>query len=143
MSSEIYTNSPEETVAFGRAAAERLGAGRILCLEADLGGGKTVLTKGLACGFGVSDMDTVTSPTFTLVNRYEGENGNKVYHIDLYRLHSASEALDIGIDEILGSGETVIIEWPERIGDLLSGLDVVNIHIEVCGEFRRLIRISG
>jgi tRNA threonylcarbamoyladenosine biosynthesis protein TsaE len=128
MNFEIVTNSPEETLAFGRDLSKALGYGRIIALESELGGGKTVLTKGIAAGLGVGDPDLVTSPTFTLVNCYFGNEG-EIYHVDLYRLTSSSEAVEIGIEELLNSGRTVIIEWAERIRELLCD-DAVTVCIE-------------
>ena len=125
--SEYFTSSPEETIFLGEQLAKKFGYGAIITLDASLGGGKTVLAKGLAHGWGITDTDYVTSPTFTLINRYEGTQGF-VYHIDLYRLSDAREAVDIGILEILESGSSVIIEWPERIATLLPDTTIrINI----------------
>lgn len=140
MNSETITHSPEETLAFGKALAEKYGPGTIYALESPLGGGKTVLSKGLALGYGVKDPDLVTSPTFTLVNCYQGGR-NEIYHIDLYRLNSSAEAIDIGIEEMLASGKTVIIEWAERIKGLLSKTAVL-ITIETSGISERIFTVT-
>lgn len=140
MNFEKTTNSPEETIRFGSEIAEKFGYGKILALESGLGGGKTVLAKGIALGLGVKNPDIVTSPTFTLVNCYFGDQG-EIYHVDLYRIEDSGQALSIGIEELLESGKTVIIEWAERIRNLLDNRTVW-VKIEVKGNTERLFKIK-
>lgn len=137
MNSEYISDSPEMTVAFGRRIADCTGPGSIIALESELGGGKTVLAKGIASGLGVEDTDTVTSPTFTLVNTYDGNEGI-IYHIDLYRIASPGEAVTIGIEEIFESGSTVIIEWAERIEALLPE-NTFRVRIRILSHEKRHI----
>lgn len=140
MLSEYTTASPDETIALARDLARQWGPGRVIALEASLGGGKTVFAKGYAAGCGIADMDTVTSPTFTLVNRYDAD-GVTVYHLDLYRLHGSADAEAIGIDEIFASGRTVLIEWAERIVELLPR-DCIRITLETLGENSRRVIVD-
>ena len=107
------TKSREETQKIGEGIAEKIKDGGVICLYGDLGAGKTTLTQGIAKGLGIEK--TIISPTFILMRRYEvGERF--LYHIDLYRLNDSEEVKGLGIEEIVGDGENiVIIEWPEKI----------------------------
>lgn len=112
---EIILNNLEETQKFGEKLGSILKEGDILCLNGDLGAGKTTLTKSIGSGLGVDEY--ITSPTFALINEYRGRI--PVYHIDVYRLENVEEIDDLGFDEyIYGSGVT-IIEWAERIRSFL------------------------
>lgn len=116
MEKEFITNSPEETVALGKEFAEKLSPGDIVCLKGELGAGKTHFVKGMAEALGI-DRKEVSSPTFTLINEYAGEQ--MLYHFDCYRLNSPREALEIGVDEYLYGEGISVIEWPERIESLI------------------------
>ncbi|MFC1479014.1 tRNA (adenosine(37)-N6)-threonylcarbamoyltransferase complex ATPase subunit type 1 TsaE [Planctomycetota bacterium] len=140
MNSENNSESPEMTLSFGMEIGRSLGYGRIIALESELGGGKTVLAKGIAVGLGIDDIDAVTSPTFTLVNRYKTTEGD-ICHVDLYRLNSAQEAVNIGFEEIIASGCTVIVEWAERARELFPE-ETVWIHIKVLGPQKRRLTIN-
>ena len=109
-------NSVEAAQAFGESWAADLVGGEIFALSGVLGAGKTQLVKGLVRGLGFPG--DVTSPTFTLVNEYLGGR-LPIYHIDLYRINSMNEAINFGIEEYLPSVGVTVIEWPERILDLL------------------------
>lgn len=106
------TQNPEATFAFGKKLAGLLRSGDVLCLEGNLGAGKTLLVQGIAAGLAVAG--PVTSPTFTVMNVYEGEL--TVYHFDVYRLEHPAELQDIGFDEYTGphSAGIAIIEWPDK-----------------------------
>src|SRR5262245_52328403 len=110
----MISGSEQETYEFAKKLAESLTIPAHILLYGDLGAGKTVLPKGLTDGFGVADVDEVSSPTFTLVNQYSGRV--RIYHIDLYRIETG--ALDgLGLEEIFEDPEAaVIIEWAERLG---------------------------
>ncbi|HUQ82533.1 MAG TPA: tRNA (adenosine(37)-N6)-threonylcarbamoyltransferase complex ATPase subunit type 1 TsaE [Gemmatimonadaceae bacterium] len=97
---------------FGRAARAPL----VLALAGDLGAGKTTLAQAICRGYGVTE--PVTSPTFALVHRYSAPR-SPVYHLDLYRIERPSDLVNIGWDEIAASHSLVIVEWPERAGDLI------------------------
>jgi tRNA threonylcarbamoyladenosine biosynthesis protein TsaE len=109
-------NSVEAAQAFGENLAADLVGGEIFALHGVLGAGKTQLVKGLARGLGFTG--DVTSPTFTLIHEYHGGR-LPIYHIDLYRIRSEKEAIDLGIEEYLPSDGVTVIEWPEHIPTLL------------------------
>lgn len=104
------TASPEQTFAFGRQMAQLVKPGFVLCLQGNLGAGKTLFVQGLAAGLGISE--PVTSPTFTILNVYQADL--PVYHFDLYRLEQAEELYDIGFYEYTDAGGIAIIEWPDK-----------------------------
>ena len=135
----MVSSSEQETYAVAKQLAEFLPAPAHVLLYGDLGAGKTVFAKGLADGFGVADVDEVSSPTFTLINQYSGRV--KIYHIDLYRIQTG--ALDgLGLEEIFDDPHAfVIIEWAERLGSFetpgavrvfLSYIDSHSRRIDVC-----------
>ncbi|WP_082816921.1 tRNA (adenosine(37)-N6)-threonylcarbamoyltransferase complex ATPase subunit type 1 TsaE [Anaerosporomusa subterranea] len=105
----LLTMTPEETEEFGFRIGTRLQAGDCLCLTGTLGAGKTLLAQGIARGLGVTD--PVTSPTFTVLQVYQGRL--PVYHYDLYRLRRSEELIDIGFDEYSGPSGVTLIEWPD------------------------------
>ncbi|HWJ04073.1 MAG TPA: tRNA (adenosine(37)-N6)-threonylcarbamoyltransferase complex ATPase subunit type 1 TsaE [Verrucomicrobiae bacterium] len=112
---KLISNSPDETISIGRKLGKIIKPGMVVCLLGDLGAGKTHFAKGVAMGMDIEDH--VTSPTFTLINEYEGRL--PFYHIDAYRLEDEEEAYELGIEEYLyGTGAT-LIEWPERLGGLI------------------------
>lgn len=118
MDKKTYTyqiSSAAQTDAFGQKLAACLKAGDIICLCGDLGAGKTTLSKSIIRGLGVSE--TVTSPTFTIVQEYSGRL--PVYHFDVYRIEDPDEMDEIGLDEYLFGGGVCIIEWAENIRRML------------------------
>ena len=112
---EIRLNNLEETEEFGIKLGKILKSGDIVCLNGDLGAGKTTLTKSICLGLGVEEY--ITSPTFTLINQYKGRV--PVYHFDVYRLENVDELYDLGFDEYFYGNGVCIIEWAERIEKLL------------------------
>ncbi|KPU26904.1 ATPase [Caloranaerobacter sp. TR13] len=126
----IKTNSPEETYSFGYKLGKLLKSGDILCLNGDLGAGKTTLTQSIAKGLDVKDY--VTSPTFTLINEYEGRY--PVYHFDVYRIDDIDEMYDLGFEEYIYSEGVTIIEWASIIEDILP-LERLDITIKRGKEF--------
>lgn len=133
----IETSSAEETVNLGKKIGSRLKPGDILALSGPLGAGKTTLIQGIAEGLGVKDY--VTSPTFILINEYPGPV--PLYHIDLYRLEEAAEIEELGLAEYFEKPGVVVIEWAERLGDLLPE-NAQLVKIEVLGENKRRIWLS-
>lgn len=127
---KIKTNSPEETKSFGYKLGKLLKSGDILCLNGDLGAGKTTLTQSIAKGLDVEDY--VTSPTFTLINEYDGRY--PVYHFDVYRIDDIDEMYDLGFEEYIYSEGVTIIEWANRIEDILP-LERLDITIKKGKEF--------
>lgn len=115
--------------------AQALKAGDVLALEGDLGAGKTVFAKGLAEGLGIQA--TIDSPTFTIVKEYQGRI--PFYHLDVYRLESADEAL--GFEEYLYGDGVCLIEWASRISDWLPD-DSIDIRLTVLGDDRRQIDLA-
>jgi len=123
MNSERWvTHSPEETVALGSAFARRLRRGDVVALIGDLGTGKTQLVKGIAEAFHAHPH--VSSPTFVIMNRYDGVDGEGrelfLFHVDLYRIEGTDAILDLGLEEIMGGDGITLIEWADRMGHLLG-----------------------
>ena len=110
------SNSAEETFAFGKRMGEEAVPGEIICLDGDLGVGKTVFTQGFAAGLGISDY--VNSPTFNIVKEYEGGR-LPLYHFDIYRIGDPSEMEEIGYEDYFYGEGVAIIEWPGLIEELL------------------------
>lgn len=111
----IRTRSPEETRILGASLAPMLLPGDVISLTGDLGAGKTVLVQGLAAALGVEQR--VTSPTFMIVHEYEGRY--PILHLDVYRLNSFQEVIDLGFEEYLDPNAILLIEWGEAVGPLL------------------------
>ncbi len=114
---EFFSRSPEQTRRLGIRLGTLLQTGDVVCLSGDLGAGKTTLVQGVAQGWG--SLDTVSSPTFVLVNEYRRPDGRCLYHLDAYRLANWLEAEDLDLDRMLESGP-LVIEWPERIKQVLA-----------------------
>ena len=106
----------DELIAWGHSLGRAVSPPLVIALAGDLGAGKTTLTQAICAGYGV--IEPVTSPTFALVHKYSAPR-SPVYHLDLYRIEKASELVNIGWDEIAASHALVIVEWPERAGDLI------------------------
>ena len=119
---EYITKSVEETEAFGEALAKKYSAPHIFCLTGDLGAGKTAMTRGIARGYGFSGR--VSSPTFTIMHMYEGEE--TVHHFDLYRIQEEEELDGIGFDTFLAEGISVI-EWPDAYFDRIGPCTLIRI----------------
>ena len=135
---EFITNSPEETEAVGLALGKVLTPGTILAYEGDLGAGKTAFTRGLARGLGCTD--TVTSPTYTIVNEYLSGR-LPLFHFDMYRLASSDDLWDIGWEDYLDRGGICAVEWSENVADAMEG--AVRVRIEKTGEESRRITLEG
>lgn len=113
---EYISESEEQTRQIARDFAQGLQSGDVVCLEGDLGAGKTHFVKGMATAFGIREAE-VQSPTFTLINEYEGSL--PLYHFDCYRMENYQEALEIGAEEYFYGEGVSVIEWPERIREIL------------------------
>jgi tRNA threonylcarbamoyladenosine biosynthesis protein TsaE len=139
---DITTNSPEETIAFGRTLADLLAPPKLVLLRGDLGAGKTTLVKGIAAAFQAAEEEDVTSPTFTLIHEYRGPRAN-LYHIDLYRIDTQRELETLGLDDLRAESNSILlIEWGEKFPRFVRERDV-EISLEREGESGRRIRITG
>lgn len=135
---EFITHSPEETEKIGEALAKNLQPGTILAYRGDLGAGKTAFTRGLARGLGCKE--TVTSPTYTIVNEYLGGR-LPLFHFDMYRLASSDDLWDIGWEDYLEREGVCAVEWSENVADAME--NAVTVTIEKLGENTRRITIEG
>lgn len=137
---QFLSHSAEETERFGESLAQELRAGDVLAFTGSLGMGKTAFTRGLARGLGCRGR--VTSPTFTIVNEYEGKT--PLFHFDMYRLGSSDELFDIGWDDYLARGGVCAVEWSERVSDALPGDTIfVDIARGEESENTRVITVTG
>ncbi len=134
----FISNSPEETIQFASQWGAKLPLGSVIVLQGNLGSGKTVFVKGVAKGLGVEEV--VTSPTFVLVNEYQGRI--PIYHLDLYRIESSDQADSVGYEEYFDSNGMTLIEWGERVKPFLPK-KAIWLKFEVLGEKKRRIRIHG
>ena len=137
----FISHSPEETENFAFGLANKITSPRLICLKGDLGAGKTAFVRGLVRGLG-GDENEVSSPTFALMNQYEGRL--TVRHFDLYRLSDAEEVYDLGFDEIFRSGDGVCaVEWHSVAGeDFWHGMHTVSVELAGEGE-ERTITLEG
>ena len=136
----FISHSEEETERFAADLAAGLTPGQTVLLRGDLGAGKTVFARGFARGLGCED--TLSSPTYTIVQEYMLPGGARLYHMDLYRISDAGAALDFGVDEFLDDpGAFKLIEWPERIESLLPE-ERITVSITHRGENERSFRVS-
>ncbi len=138
---EFTTHSAEETIDLGRQLAHELAPPRLVLLRGELGAGKTTLVKGIAEGFQAASKDDVTSPTFTLVHEYRGPDVS-VYHIDLYRIDTERELETLGLDDLFGNRNLLLVEWGEKFPRFVRERDV-EIAIERTGDEERRIRLIG
>ena len=136
---EYLSHSPEETEHIGEMLGRRLHPGTVVAYRGGLGMGKTAFTRGLARGLGCAGR--VTSPTFTIVNEYDG--ATPLFHFDMYRLGSSDELFDIGWEDYLTRGGVCAVEWSERVDDAMPA-DTLWVDIaRGTGESDRIITISG
>ena len=137
---EFVTHSREETEVLGARLSDALTGGAVVAFTGDLGAGKTAFVSGMAQALGVEER--VTSPTFTIVNEYEGGR-LPLFHFDMYRLSSSDELFDIGWEDYLSRGGVCAVEWSENIADALEA-DAVRVDIRR-GETseQRIITITG
>jgi tRNA threonylcarbamoyladenosine biosynthesis protein TsaE len=135
---EICTSRSEDTFRVGRIIGEELETGSVVCLYGDLGAGKTVLSQGIGCGLGVKQI--INSPTFTLINQYQGRL--PLYHLDLYRLEVSEELEQLGWEEFVYGDGVAIIEWPEILQGLLPA-NYLKVALEkdlkVHEEYRQIV----
>lgn len=128
----IKIDSLDDLDSVAEAVLESLDGRTVVAFDAPMGAGKTTLISRIAAQLGAED--DVTSPTFAIVNQYEGER--TIYHFDMYRIERPEEALDFGCEEYLASGELCLVEWPEKIEALLPD-DTMVVKIEILGDEER------
>ena len=128
MKSSFEVHSVEETWGIAREFAKTLKPGDVVCLEGDLGAGKTTFTQGLAAAMGVPGR--VNSPTFCIVQEHKGPRF--LVHMDLYRLHGEDDVIAIGWEDYLAEGAILVVEWPERAGSLIpaDAKHIVFTHLD-------------
>ena len=123
---EYISPHPDETLRFGSQIAQQLDAGSVVAFFGGLGAGKTTLIKGICSALAVKE--TVTSPTFTLINEYTGRL--PVYHFDFYRIKSDAEVLDLGLEQYFYADGICLIEWPEVVHALLP-VQRLEVHLSL------------
>ena len=134
---ELYINSLDDLQSAARTFIEALEEHTVVAFYGGMGAGKTTFVKALCEVLGIDDV--VNSPTFSIVNEYRSdETGELVYHFDFYRINKLSEVYDMGYEDYFYSGALCLIEWPERMEDLLPG-DAVVVHITEQPDGSRLL----
>ncbi len=137
MNYKIISNSDIDTIELAQNIESEKFPNMVICMEGDLGSGKTLFTKAFAKSMGISE--NITSPTFNIIKEYDGEEGYKLYHMDVYRLSESKE--DIGISEYFNKGGVTIIEWADLISDILPK-DRLDIRIKIVDENKRVFYIT-
>ena len=132
------TKSPEETIALGVRIGNKLKKGDVIAMQGTLAAGKTTITKGIAAALGITE--TVTSPTFTLISEYEGKM--PLYHMDVYRLDSTEDFINLGTDDMIYGKGVSVIEWSEKIMEELPSSTII-IKLEAQQDGSRLITIDN
>jgi tRNA threonylcarbamoyladenosine biosynthesis protein TsaE len=137
---EIISNSALETEALGEQLGSLLSSGILVALQGGLGGGKTCFTRGIVAAVAPHSAHLVASPTFAIMNSYSGNT--PVYHFDFYRLSGDNEIAELGLDEYFCSDGVCVIEWSERLFDLLPD-DYIAVLFEYSGDDQRYITLSA
>ena len=137
MNYKIISNSDMDTIELAQNIESEKFPNMVICMKGDLGSGKTLFTKAFAKSMGISE--NITSPTFNIIKEYDGEEGYKLYHMDVYRLSESKE--DIGISEYFNKGGVTIIEWADLISDILPK-DRLDIRIKIVDENKRVFYIT-
>jgi tRNA threonylcarbamoyladenosine biosynthesis protein TsaE len=135
----LISRSPQETEEIGRRLAQGVAVPGVVLLCGALGSGKTTMTRGLACGLGLQNPVLVHSPSFTIVNIYQGRCA--IYHVDLYRVRDSRDLRTVGLEDFLGKDGITIIEWGERLGK--TGDSAVKVELQDAGDDQRGIRITN
>ena len=130
---EVISRSPTQTRRVGMRLGELLLPGDVVCLEGNLGAGKTTLAQGIASGWG--SYDAVTSPSYVLVNVYRRLDHSQLFHLDAYRLSGPEEAIDLDLDAMLGQGP-LLVEWADRIQDALPD-EYISIKMRLINDEQR------
>ena len=112
----------------------------IVCFNGDLGAGKTTFIRQLCLEWGV--VDNISSPTFSIINQYKSTLKGSVFHFDFYRMEDAKEAMDIGVEEYLDSGQICLIEWGEKIESLLPQENIHIVEISLAADNKRVLELK-
>ena len=135
----IHITSQDELPQVAEAVIRALGRRTVVALRGEMGAGKTTLIREIAAQLGATD--TVTSPTFALVNQYKGSGNRTIYHFDFYRIEELREAYDLGYEEYFYSGDLCLVEWPEKIEPLLPE-NTIQVRIPVDSATARTFEIE-
>lgn len=135
----IHITSQDELPQVAEAVIHALGRRTVVALRGEMGAGKTTLIREIAAQLGATD--TVTSPTFALVNQYKGSGNRTIYHFDFYRIEELREAYDLGYEEYFYSGDICLVEWPEKIEPLLPE-NTIQVRITVDSATARTFEIE-
>ncbi len=135
----MITRSDKETIECGVRLSKTLKKGDVVALYGELGSGKTTFTKGIGKGLGVKNPQRINSPTFVLIKQYEGRM--PLYHLDLYRLDNLKDIEDIAVEEYLFGDGVSVIEWPERLKNLLPKKHV-SVRIAIKDESEREVSVE-
>ncbi|OHB48852.1 MAG: tRNA (adenosine(37)-N6)-threonylcarbamoyltransferase complex ATPase subunit type 1 TsaE [Planctomycetes bacterium GWF2_41_51] len=138
---EIISESVETTFEVGRKIGSLLEGGKVVSFVGQLGSGKTTLIKGIAAGMGAKNPHLVNSPTFVIVNEYQGRLN--IFHIDAYRINSIEEFAAIGFEDFIGPESVVLIEWADKVEKALEGYDRIYINMQHKDQNSRIIKITG
>ena len=136
---EFFSRSPEQTRRVGMRLGALLRPGDLVCLQGDLGAGKTTLVQGMAGGWGA--LDAASSPTFVLINAYRRADEATIHHFDAYRVESLGEAEELDLDDLLARGP-LVVEWPERVAAILPG-ERMWVYLDHESEEHRILRFTG
>lgn len=135
----LFTFHLQEIANAAQWFISQMGIKKIFAFQGQMGAGKTTLIKEICKQMGIEE--TVSSPTFSLVNEYILPNGEMIYHMDLYRIKNEDEAFDTGIDDLLHSGKICFVEWPEKAENLFH-LNYVKVNIEINDDLSRSIKLK-
>lgn len=136
MERTLSVSTPQEAHILSEALFPLFEQHKVFCFHGELGAGKTTFIKQICTDLGVRE--GIGSPSFSIVNEYVTNNGNVIYHFDLYRLKTSRELLDIGWDDYLNSDRLILLEWPEMAAELIPD-DAVHVHISVEGQKRHIV----
>jgi tRNA threonylcarbamoyladenosine biosynthesis protein TsaE len=138
---EFVSGSPAQTARLGERLGKLLRGGEVICLEGNLGAGKTCLAQGIGRGWGAAS--DLTSPTFTLIHELRRtQDKTRLYHVDLYRIEKEAEAWMLGLTDLMDSTASILIEWPERAASLLPP-DRLWIKLEFLDDTRRRLSFGA
>ena len=141
METQTTSHSPEETIALGHTIGRQLKGGEVIAIVGPLGSGKTHLIKGIAMGAGAPDRRDVNSPTFVIINQYEGRLD--IYHIDAYRLDSVADFEMLGFDDLCYPESVVLIEWADKVETAIRDTNPIHIELSHTAQDTRTIRFRN